>query len=411
MNLYSDSSFFLALPVERIINNPQELKRLSHDGWQIFLAEARKRFLVDELLQKNNLPTQHLDGEIIEIDSGISKLDIITAKNGIRLKRYGMYDFSSPDQETFALGTSHTQLEHYPSLEYVDRALVFMASNSMYGMAHQVHAVDDPAFNWDKTHNIRMSASEWEDYFRHWASIHHEEGWEYIGSHRGASGRPKNFILERNGSFPFYSHYNEQAIRKVTAELTAANGISLSRIPLLLLSFSLARNNPYALSAMVGVIHALDAADGYVARKGLGNSPLGPAVDVLSDHIVEAITMYEYAYDKGFISKKVPWILTSRDLSTDILRLYNACKVGFTESHPHEAFGTTGDSGRNARLLYGAIKAIGDVTIPIFPKLGVVASTVHIGASLIRAIPVWTHPTSKQIYRELLQKILTRKVK
>lgn len=409
MNLCSDPSFLFILPIERIANNQQKIKTLSQEGWQIFLAEARKRFLIEELIKKNGLQTHNLDGEIIEIDSGVSKLGVATSKNGVRVKRYGLFDFSKETQDTFALGVSHTQLEHYPSLDYVDRALSFMEAKSAYGMVHQVHAVDDPAFAWDKTHYIRMTTYEWEQYFQHWADRHAERGWEYLGSHRGASGRPKNFILERNGSLPFYKQYDYQTMRKVVAELTAANGISVSRVPLLLLSFSLANDNPFVLSAMIGIVHALDAIDGLVARKGLGNSPLGPTVDVVSDHLVEAITMFEYAYGKKFIQKQVPWIVAGRDISTDVLRLYNACKVGFTNSHPHETFGTVGDSGRKARILYGAVKAIGDMTLPLFPKLGLVVSTVHVAASLARAIPVWSHPTSKQIYQELLQGILNKK--
>lgn len=409
MNLYSDPAFLFLLPVERVLNNPDEIKRFSQEGWQLFLAEARKRFLVDELIWKNNLSTENLAGEVLEIDGGVSKLGLVLARNGLRLQQQDLYNYSHNTQGKFALGVIHNQLEHYPSLSFVNSALSFMAERSAYGMVHQVHAVDDPLFNLDSTHHLRMTSSEWEDYFKEWASNHQEEGWEYLGSHRGSPGRPKNFVIERNGSLPFYAHYEQQTIRKITAELTAANGISAARIPLLLLSLSLAKNNPYMLSAMVGVVHALDAADGYAARKGFGNSPFGPTVDVLSDHLVEAITMFDYAYQKGLIPKEVPWLLASRNISTNFLRFYNAFKVGVENSHPHETFGTTGDAGRRFRLLYGLTKALGDMVIPIAPRLGLTVSVAHIAASVTRAIPVWTSPTSQQIYKEILSSITNKK--
>jgi len=255
-----------------------------------------------------------------------------------------------------------------------------------------------------------MAGNEWDEFFINWTQNHAKEGWAYLGNHRGAPGRPRNFVLEKNGSFPFYKHYEEQTIRKIVAELTVANGISASRIPLVFLAFGIAKENPYLLSGLIGAIHALDALDGYVARKGFGNSPQGPMVDVYSDHLVEVISMYEFAYNMGLIPHAVPWILTARNASTDILRFLNAVATqsGTPENHPHEAFGTVGKKGRIERLGYGIIKAIGGMVIPVVPNSGIYVSSILVGASVIRAIPVWTSQRSKQICNEVVELIKER---
>lgn len=400
---FPNYAYLLALPVERVFT-PAE-------GWQFFLAEARMRFLIDELLIKNHLSTSLLSGEILEVDGGVSLLPTILARNGVRCESVGLRSFlEKTDTGLFGLGVSHNQLEHYKSISEVEHVLGLMSNQSSYGMVHQVHATDDPAFEWDREHHLRMRSVEWEEYFKNWAKRNQDLGWVYLGNHRGAPGRPKNFILERNGSLPFYRHYEEQTIRKIIAELTVANGISLARIPLVLLSFSLAKEKPYLLSALLGVVHALDALDGYAGRKGFG-SPMGSLSDIFSDHVVEAITMFEYAYGKGYIPVSHPWLAVARNISVDMLRLYNAFKVGVgtPDANPHEAFGTRGPEGRKNKVLYGLTKAIGDMAIPIVPRFGMYISGIHIAASLARAMPVWTSPTSQGIYKEILGTILTRR--
>lgn len=409
-NIYSDCNFIVTLSAEHFINHPEHLSKNAQDGWQLFLAEARKDFLVDELLFRNHLETSSLAGEIFEVDGGTSKLGEVLTRSNLRVQVTNLYE-PLEISGNFALGVTHNQLEHLSSLEAVDDMLAFMQQRSFYGMVHQVHANDELAFNWDKSHNISMKGAQWEEYFNNWADLHSNEGWSYLGAHRGMPGRPQNFVLEKKGSLPFYSQYDEQLIRKIIAELTVSNAISISRIPLLLLSFSLAKDNPYLLSGLVGVVHALDALDGYAARKGFGQSPIGPFVDVLSDHLIESLIFFEYAYANGYLPIEAPWIITARNLSTDILRLHNAFKAGLgtSQSHPHEGFGTTGREGRMKRALYGFSKAVGDMIIPVIPQLGLYVSAAHIIASFSRAVPVWTSPTSQKIYREVLDKIKKRK--
>ncbi len=409
-NIYSDCNLIIALSAEQLLAHPEHIAGNAKDGWQMVLAEARKDFLVGELLIKNNLATTLLNGEILEVDGGVSKLEEVLKRSNTRVRVVNLYE-PLEISGNFALGVTHNQLEHLSTLEAIDAILDYMQQRSVYGMVHQVHAKDDPAYNWDKSHHISMNGVQWEEYFKTWALLHANENWSYLGAHRGMPGRPRNYVFDRNGSLPFYSHYDDQLVRKIIAELTVSNAISVSRIPLLLLSFSIAKDNQYLLSGLVGVVHALDVLDGYAARKGFGNSPAGPFVDVLSDHLFESLIFFQYAYANGYIPREAPWIVTARNLSTDILRLHNAFKVGFgtSESHPHEGFGTTGREGRMKRALYGLSKAVGDMVIPVVPQLGLYVSVAHIIASFNRAIPVWTSDTSQKIYREVLDKIKKRK--
>lgn len=381
-------------------------------NWELFLASARKRFIVDNLIIKNGLSLNPSGNVVLEIDDFESELSNILNESGVKARKITSSSFLSTEQPGDTdFVVSHNQIEHLNSWDKAKQLINKSASISKYGMVHQIHSSDDPAFGWDESHNLKFTGNEWDQYFTSWAQSNAHNGWSYLGNHRGAPGRPRNFVFEKDGSLPFYSHYERQAIRKLIAELTVANGISTSRIPLLLLSFGLAKDNPYLLSGLIGGIHALDAIDGHVARKGWGMSPHGPMIDIYADHITEAITMFEFAYDMKVIPKQVPWILTARNISTDLLRFTNALnsQAGTPQHHPHEGFGTVGKAGRAARLRYGLIKALGDMVIPIFPQSGIYISGIHVAESFNRALPVWTSPTSQKIYEDFLNKVLKNK--
>lgn len=412
----SISALMFALGAEKFNPSihPNEIKPV-RKSWEIFLAKARKRFLINELIIKNGLSTDNLKGVVLELDDASSELTNELLRQGYPAEKTSMYELLNQPTNiqnipSFGITTSHNQIEHLLSISEANQLFNRAAPLSSYGMVYQIHSADDPAFEWDSSHLIKIKGEDWDTFFKEWAVLHANEGWNYLGNHRGAPARPRNFMLEKNGSFPFYKHYEEQTVRKIVAELTIANGISASRIPLVFLSFGIAHENPYLLSGLIGAIHALDALDGYVARKGFGNSPHGPMIDVYSDHLVEAISMFEFAYKMDIVPHAVPWILTARNVSVDILRFLNAIKTqkGTPESHPHEAFGTTGEKGRIERLGYGLIKAIGGMVIPVVPNSGIYVSSAHIAASVARALPVWTSERSKQICESVVDLIKKR---
>jgi phosphatidylglycerophosphate synthase len=375
------------------------------DGWKRFLAKARSRF-ISGLISDNSLgdPQTH-HARVLELIDGQSTLVPSLAKYGIETNSLNLNHPDNSDLNgNYSLGVSHTLLEHCDNENMVEFYLDIMAPFCK-GMVHQVHETDIPAFEWDPTHKIRKTRVEWSEFFETWTKKH--EGWAYLGNHQGINGRPSNHVLEKDGQLPFYKDYNKQFNRRLIGEITAANIISISRIPLLLSSFAIAKDNPLLLSALLGVTYSLDAADGYAARKGLGNSKFGGQIDILSDHMVELMTMFEFAYGMDIIPKAYPWILTARNAMTDFLRLYNSfTHSDVQESHPHKAFGTF---DRFGRALSGGVKTVEAITIPIVPSLGIYTSTAHVLTNIYRGIPVLTSSRSKQIYAELLQKIKIKK--
>jgi len=215
------------------------------------------------------------------------------------------------------------------------------------------------------------------------------------------------YMFAINLSLASYKNYNKEFAKKLQAEVTIANAISLSRIPILIVSFAVAKDRPRLLATLLTVVYALDAADGYVARRwGLGNSPYGANIDIISDHLVELLISFQFAYTMRRIPKTVPWILLTRNVIIDFLRLYNFLKPSSEngEKHPHKAFGTF---DRIGRALSGITKATEAIVIPLKPALGLSLSIAHILISFYRAFPVLTSKTSQQIYSKLLSKFET----
>ncbi|MEK7597460.1 MAG: CDP-alcohol phosphatidyltransferase family protein [Patescibacteria group bacterium] len=381
-------------------------KLLEADAWKNFLTKARSRFILELIIANSLTDPQTNKASVLELVDDKSRLAPSLTEYGIETTTMNLNqpDYNADSNTNYSLGVSHTLLEHCENEEMIEFYFDRMAPLCK-GMVHQVHEIDVPAFDWDSTHKIRKTRMEWSEFFESWAEKH--QSWTYLGNHQGFNGRPSNHVLEKDGQLPFYKDYNKQLNRRLISEITAANIVSISRIPLLFTSFAIAKDNPLLLSALLGVIYSLDAADGYVARRGLGNSEFGGHIDILSDHIVELMTMFEFAYDMNAIPKEVPWILTARNAMTDFLRLYNAFShTDLQEDHPHKAFGTF---DRFGRTFSGGVKTIEALTIPIVPSLGIYTSTAHVLTSIYRGIPVLTSPRSKEIYAELLKKIKIKK--
>ncbi len=382
---------------------------LEVDSWKNFLAKARSRFISELIITNSLADPQTNRASILELVDNESRLATSLAEYGIETTTMNL---NQPADDVdlngqYSLGVSHTLLEHCDNEQMVEFYLDKMAPFCK-GMVHQVHEIDIPAFDWDSTHKIKRTRMEWGEFFESWTKT--RQGWTYLGNHQGFNGRPSNHVLEKDGQLPFYKDYDKQLNRRLISEITAANIVSASRMPLLLTSFAIAKDNPLLLSALLGVTYSLDAADGYIARRGLGNSQFGGHIDILSDHIVELMTMFEFAYGINAIPKEYPWILSARNAMTDFLRLYNAFyHTDLQEDHPHKAFGTF---DRFGRALSGGVKTFEAVTIPIVPSLGIYTSTAHVLTSIYRGIPILTSRRSKEIYAELLKKIkINKKVK
>lgn len=398
--MLNDVNLLLALTVENRIP-----LLLAKEGYELFLGEARIQFLYGELIRKNALETGHLAGELLELSDKPSGLGTASRLHGIRLKRVPPDNLNIGKSEKYALGVSHNQLEHLTDLEAVTQAFNFLAKHSAYGMVHQIHASNNHFFDWDPTHNLRLTTKEWVEFCKEWAE--QNPGWKYLGWHEGAPGRPGNHVfgqeIEGHNSLSSYKHYNDQFYRRVTAELTVANAISLARIPLLTGSFKIEKSHPNIFRVGLAFNHSLDAADGFAARHDFGQSPLGPFVDIGVDYLVQALTKRYYA-KQGYIPKYAVWVLGLRNASTGFIRVYNAWEAGLEnpKAHPHEAFGT---DDRLGKVGYELTKTVGDISISINPALGEDITAAEITMSYARAIPVWTSPTGKRLARKVWEYI------
>lgn len=203
--------------------------------------------------------------------------------------------------------------------------------------------------------------------------------------------------------------HDSKLMKQLSEEVTLANALSISRIPLAILSFAIAkRRPPWLLSLLHALGCFLDIADGYVARKwGAGNSPHGAHIDILCDHIAEQVVMFEFAYQTRTVPKAVPWILTIRNCITDILRIFNSFKplADNGETHPHKAFGTFDRAGRN---LSGIIKITEFIIVPLIPATGNWLSGAHVCISLYRGLPVLISPVTQKIARSTISTIKER---
>jgi CDP-diacylglycerol--glycerol-3-phosphate 3-phosphatidyltransferase len=152
------------------------------------------------------------------------------------------------------------------------------------------------------------------------------------------------------------------------------NQITLFRVVLAFLAvvlFTAARSNvepalwagPAALSLVVAAI-ALDAVDGYVARRKRLATPLGAQLDVLGDRVVEQL-FFTYFAVCGLISLWVPVVFFVRGALTDFVRGPAAGSKGNeAASSASGSFGVATAWGkalvasRASRAAYGAVKCL-----------------------------------------------------
>lgn len=113
-----------------------------------------------------------------------------------------------------------------------------------------------------------------------------------------------------------------------------ANLISILRVFLIFIAVYLIMNCPMSDSACIWALiltilaFALDAVDGYLARKLHEESKLGAVIDIMSDRIVENTYWIVFAV-MGWLSILFPLIAITRGFITDAIRSA-AMEKGFT---------------------------------------------------------------------------------
>ncbi len=100
------------------------------------------------------------------------------------------------------------------------------------------------------------------------------------------------------------------------------NQVTLFRIALAFTAVCLYGRNPWAnftaVALTVGAI-ALDALDGYIARKRNLATPLGAQLDILGDRVIENV-YFTYFAVMGMVSLWLPVLFFARGTATDFIR-------------------------------------------------------------------------------------------
>jgi len=139
------------------------------------------------------------------------------------------------------------------------------------------------------------------------------------------------------------------------------NLITLVRVFLAFISIALFRAGSYASVAaliLLVVTLALDAVDGYVARRRGSASDVGAAFDIAADRIVESV-FWIYFAAAGLVSFWIPVIVIARGGFTDFLRAiaFTQGQTAFGEKTMMQTWwGRLLVGSRASRAAYGIVK-------------------------------------------------------
>jgi|307.fasta_scaffold58553_2 phosphatidylglycerophosphate synthase len=140
------------------------------------------------------------------------------------------------------------------------------------------------------------------------------------------------------------------------------NLITLIRVALAFVSVALFRAGSYASVAaliLVVVTLALDAVDGFVARRRRRASAAGAAFDIAADRIVESV-FWIYFAAAGLVTFWIPVIVIARGSLTDFLRAiaFTRGQTAFGEKTMMRTWwGRALTGSRASRAAYGAVKS------------------------------------------------------
>lgn len=168
-----------------------------------------------------------------------------------------------------------------------------------------------------------------------------------------------------------------------------ANTITFARILLtfgVIVLFDIYRNLDIALIVTIAPIFALDALDGYIARKRNETSQLGDILDTLADRIIEN-TFWIYFTAVGLLPLWMPIAVMARGFITDALqRLHGYPKSGWTHALTRS---------RISRALYGIAKACAFTSLAsarpfnnsTLETTSLILATLAVGFCLLRGLP------------------------
>ena len=168
-----------------------------------------------------------------------------------------------------------------------------------------------------------------------------------------------------------------------------ANTITIARTVLtfaVIALFGHQRALSIALIFTIAVIFALDAVDGYIARKRNETSKLGEVLDTLADRIIEN-TFWVYFTATGQLPVWMPIIVMARGFITDALQR--------THGYPTNGWTHALTRSRISRAISGITKMLAFTslaTAPVFnnPHLEAASlrlATLAVGFCLLRGLP------------------------
>jgi CDP-diacylglycerol--glycerol-3-phosphate 3-phosphatidyltransferase len=112
--------------------------------------------------------------------------------------------------------------------------------------------------------------------------------------------------------------------------------------------------------ALTGIVIALDALDGHIARKNQLATPVGAQVDILGDRMIENM-YFTYFAVAGMVSLWLPLLFFARGATTDFLRTL-ALKAGYSgwgmNAMLENRWARTLVASRWSRGLYAAMKCL-----------------------------------------------------
>lgn len=149
------------------------------------------------------------------------------------------------------------------------------------------------------------------------------------------------------------------------------NLITLVRVLLAFVSIALFRSGSFAgivALALLVIVLALDAVDGFIARRNGTTTDVGAAFDIAADRMVESI-FWIYFAAAGLISFWIPVIVIARGGFTDFLRMiaFSQGQTAFGEKTMMQTWwGRMLVGSRWSRAAYGIVKCAAFFTLGIW---------------------------------------------
>lgn len=133
-------------------------------------------------------------------------------------------------------------------------------------------------------------------------------------------------------------------------------------------------------------IFALDALDGYIARKRNEVSRVGEVLDTVSDRIIEN-SFWIYFTAKGLIGVWMPIVVMARGVLTDALQqMYGYPTHGWTYALTRTRI-SRGISGVSKAVAFSCLAAASGFENETFDALSGTLAFVAVGVCLVRGLP------------------------